>query len=84
MLAGTQTAVFLLQVVQAERTLDGQQQELGFEGLGEEIVGTQFDRAQRVGPVVLAGEDDHLGVRRDRQDLFEQSEALGRRIGVRR
>jgi hypothetical protein len=38
-----------LQVGQPEGALDGQVQQLGLEGLGEEVVGAHADRAQRVG-----------------------------------
>ena len=71
-----QPPVLLLQVVQAERAVDGQRQQLGLERLGEEVVGAEPDRAHGVGAVVLPGQHDHLGVRRELEDLLEQLEAL--------
>jgi hypothetical protein len=67
--------------VQPVGALDGQAEHLDLERFGEEIIGTQSDRAQRVGAIVLTGEDDDLGVRRQRQDLFEQLETFGDGIG---
>jgi hypothetical protein len=76
-----QAFVLLLQFMKAVGALDRQAEHLDLEGLGKEVVGAEGDRAQRVGAVVLAGEHDDLGVRRQRQDLFEQLEAFGDRIG---
>ena len=49
---------------------------LGLERLGAEVVGAERDRPQRVRAIVLAGQDDHLGVRRERVDLLEQLTTL--------
>jgi hypothetical protein len=77
-----QSFVLLLQFMQSVGALDGQAEHVDLERLGKEIIGAESDGAQRVGAIVLAGEDDDLGVGRQRQDLFEQFETLGDRIGV--
>ncbi len=65
------------------RSIDEVEQ-LGLERLRVEIVGAEADRLDRVRAVVLAGDHDDLRVRRDRQHLGEQREALGRAVRVRR
>ncbi len=68
--------------MQAEGAIDRQPEDLRLEGFGEEIVGAKPDGAQRIGLVVLAGQHDNLGVRRQSQQLFEQAKALRYRIGI--
>ena len=67
----------------AEGALDGEIEQLGLEGLGEEVVGAHADRAQRIAAVVLTGQCDHLGGRREREDLLEGLESFigGVRVG---
>ena len=77
-----QTAVLLLQFEQPERALDGEVQHLGLEGLGQEVVGTERHGAQRVGLVVLPRQHDDLGVGVGGEQLLEELEAFGNRIGV--
>ena len=77
-----QTFVFSLQFSQPERPLHRQVEQLGLERFGKKIVGPQGYCAQGVGPVVLAGEHNHLGVRVQRQNLLEQLEALRHRVRV--
>ena len=77
-----QTPVLGLQFEQPERAVDRQPQQLRLEGLGEKVVGTQCDRAQRIRLVVLAGEHDHLDVGVQRQQLLQQAKALADGIWV--
>ena len=79
---GLQSPVLGLQLEQPESPVYRQSEQLGLEGLGEEIVGAERNSSQRVGLVVLPGQHDHLGVRVDLQQLLEQPEALADRIGV--
>jgi hypothetical protein len=81
---GLQAAVFGLQFGQAVGAFDGQVQHVRLERLGQKVVRTQCHGAQRVGLVVLAREHDDLGGRLEVQDLLEQLEAFGHRVGVRR
>ncbi len=69
--------VVLLQVVEPQRTIEGQGQQFGLEGLGEEVVGAHAHRPDGVLAIVLAGEHDDLGVGRKGEDLAEQPETLG-------
>jgi hypothetical protein len=59
-----------------------QTKHLDLERLGKEIIGAESNGAQRVGAIVLTGQDDDLGVRCQRQDLFEQLETFGDGIRV--
>ena len=81
-LHGLQALVLGLQLGQPESALDREVEQLGLEGLGEEVVGAQRHRPQRVGLVVLAGEHDDLDVRVGGQHLLEQPEALGDGVRV--
>ncbi len=53
------------------------------EGFGEEVVVAHADRAQRIAAVVLAGQCDHLGGRRERKDFLQGLESFigGVRVG---
>ena len=82
MLQGLETPVLLLQVEKPEGAVDRQCQKLGFEGLGEEVVGPQRNGTQGVCLVVLACKDDDFRVRRRRKDLLKQQKAFGNRIGI--
>ena len=77
-----QPPVLPLQIVQAERAIDRQREELGLERLREEIVRAAADRAHGVGAVVLSGQHDDLGVRRELEDLLQQLEPFGDGIGI--
>jgi hypothetical protein len=72
-----QPAIFLLDVVQAGSPADGYRQQIGVDRLLVEIIGAHGDSAHCIGSVVMTGDDDHLGVRCERQHLFEQTETLG-------
>ncbi|EXI73003.1 MAG: hypothetical protein AW07_02935 [Candidatus Accumulibacter sp. SK-11] len=77
-----QPFVLLLQFVQPVSPLDRQAEHFDLERLGEEVIGTEGDRAQGVRPVVLAGEHDDLGIGCHAQDLLEELEAFGHRVRV--
>ena len=72
-----QASILLLEVVKAKRPIDGQAEQLRLERLGEEIVSPKFDSPQRVGAVVLARENDDLGIWRNGQNLLQQTKTFG-------
>ena len=78
-----QPAVFGLQLCQLERAPKGQLEELRLKRLGEEVVGAQCDRTQRIGALVLTCQHDDLGVGCRRQNLREQPKSLGYRVRIR-
>ena len=63
-----------------ERLIDRPREDFRLEWLGAEVVGTERDRLERVGAIVLPREHDHLGVRRKRMDLVQQRESFRRVI----
>jgi len=77
-----QAAVLGLQFGHAEGAVDDQAQQLGLEGLGEEVVGAHGHGAQRVGLVVLAGQHDDLDVGVGVQQLLQQLETFAGGVGV--
>ena len=82
MMTFLQAAVFLLQVVQPECAVDSQGQQFRLERLGEEVVSPQADGPQGVAVIVLAGQNNDLGVRGGGEDFLEQAETLGDRVRI--
>ena len=64
-----QLPVLLFERVDVERAADQQPQHVGVDRLLVEIVGAERDGAHGVVAVVVAGDDDDLGLRREAQDL---------------
>jgi hypothetical protein len=81
-LACGQLAVFGFERLDVQGALDHQFEDVGLERLLEEIVGAEADRLDRVAAVEVAGDDDDLGQRRQREDLLQRGEALGGAVGV--
>ena len=79
-----QSPILPLQLEESIGAIDGKGPQFGLEWLGKEIVGAERDRPQGVRLIVLSGENNHLHVRGKIQQLLQQREALGYRIGVRR
>ena len=53
-----EAAVLLAQLAGAQRALDGEQQRLAFEGLGQVVVGAGPDRGNRVLDAAVGGDQD--------------------------
>ena len=81
-MAFLQAPVFLLQVVKPECAVDGQGKQFRLERLGEKVVSPQADGPQGIAVIVLAGQDNHLGVRGGGEDFLEQAETFGNRVGI--
>jgi hypothetical protein len=81
-LARGELAIFHFERVDMQRAGDHQLQHVGFERLLEEIVGAKVDRLDRVRAVEIAGDDDHLGERCQRQDLLQRGQTLGGAVHV--
>ena len=71
LLHALQALVLLLKFIETVGAFYCQSQQIDFKRFCEKIIGTQADSTQRVGPVILACQDDNLGLGSDRQDLLE-------------
>ena len=81
-LPGLQATVFLLDPVQPRTTPDGDAEQVRIDRLFVEIIGTHCDRAHRIGAVVVAGDHDDLGIRRQGQHLLQQAKTLADTTGI--
>ena len=78
-----QLLVLLLEVVDVERAAHDQLEHVRVHGLLAEVVGALGHGPDAVLGIGLAGDDDHLGARRDAQGLGQGREALGHAFRVR-
>src|SRR5882672_1761847 len=79
-----QYPVFGFEFVHPERALHDERQHFGVEWFLVEIVGALGNRAHGVFAFVVAGDHDHLRVRRERQYFLERRETLAHALRVRR
>ena len=79
-----ETGVFGFELEQIARPADDQAKNIRLDRLFIKIVRAQFDGAQRIFPICLAGGDDDLCRRRQFANGGERREALGRFVGMRR
>ena len=77
-----QAPILLLQVEEPKRAVDREREQLGLEWLGEEIVRAHSHGTHGVRAIVLPGQHDDLGVGCGGEDLLQQREPLGDRIGI--
>ena len=77
-----QRTIFLLELGYVDAPLQHELQLVHVHGLAEEIVGTRPDCAKRVLLVPLAGDDDHLGQRIQREQRRERRHAFVGFIGT--
>jgi hypothetical protein len=79
-----QGLVLALELVDVLGPVDEQREQFRVGGLLVEVIGAAGDGLHGVGAVVVAGDHDDLGLRRQGQDLAERGQALGDAAGVRR
>ena len=68
--------------MQVQAALDDGAQHLDLDRFFTEIIGTEGDGAKRVLAFAVAGDDDHLGLRRDAQDLRQRRKTFADAVGV--
>ena len=68
----TEAPVFFLKFINAVGPIDDQLKHVGIDRLVEKIVGTHGHGAGGMLAVIIAGDDDDLGMRRLLQDIFQQ------------
>ncbi len=76
--------VLLFQLENLVGAVHDQLQDIGIDRLLIEVIGAKPDRLDGIVLVAVTGHDDHLGGRRQAQDLLQGREALGHAFGVRR
>ena len=83
-LASTQAPVFGFQLIDPARPIDDQRQNCRVDRLGAEVIRAEPDGAHRVFLLILAADDDDLGIRRDFENLFQRRKPFDGRIRMRR
>ena len=79
---GGKQAVFDFQRMDMQGAGNHQRQHVGLEGFLEKVVGAEMDRFYRIAAIEVAGDDDDLGGRRERQDLLQRRQAFGGAVDV--
>jgi hypothetical protein len=77
-----EATILRLEAVQVEPALDDRAQHLDFHRLLAKIVGPGGDRLERVLAFAVAGDDDHLGLRRDVLHLVQRGEAFADAVRI--
>ncbi len=81
-LFGGEHPVLDFQCMDMQGTGDHQGQHVRVEGFLEKVVGTEMDCFHCIAAIEVAGDDDDLGRRREREDLLQCRQAFGGAVDV--
>ena len=81
-LLGEQHAVFGFPAHGGAARGNHQRQHIGIEWFLEKVVGAQTNGLNGIAAIEIAGDDNDLGGGRERQDLLQGGQPLGRAIGI--
>lgn len=74
--------ILLFQLVDVAGAIHYQRENIRFHRFLAEIIGPKRDGLDRILPVIVASNHNHLGARCDREDLFQGGQALADAAGV--